>query len=463
MTDPHLHPQTPEQTQPQKDTSVSQSQLWTIVLVTATVAIFVAVGITLLIVNLNTKTQQASETQLSPAEETVQQQEETKTNTKIEQSATASDNRILYTKQAAQSDILSYNTRTQEVQTWVEHPGDQTQFRHPQFLDSQSISYIKCTYGVVEDQLEEDQFCGIYKKSLTAEREILKVLPNVTESGQVEERFITIFGWNSTNDTVAYVADGYDLESNKSQQSLFVYDTDTNKSRRLDTYNTSLGRGGGVEDEVRVTFSPDDTKILVTLTNLYPVAQADDDQGTMFVYDTEKEERIWTEPNAWTTYGRWLNNNTFIASQRPSDSTNPQTSVIEVNPLTQTKTVLKEDVELHDIQVQNESTLIYWREDEREGNGIVMELMEKETQESTRLQEHAMPVSLSAQNTETLLYWTMSSCDSTANANEGMICGAALFNNDRPQLLQIYDIAQQEAVDLSPQFTYDDVRVADFW
>lgn len=174
------------------------------------------------------------------------------------------------------------------------------------------------------------------------------------------------------------------------------------------------GRGGSLNDEVGIFFSPDQTKIILNLTTLYPQFGSED-QGTMFIFDLPTKKLIWKQANQWTTFGRFLSNQTVVAKQQPDNG--DQASLVTIDVTSGAVTALG-NFAGYAIMPLNKDMILYFRDQAESGQGMVLEQLDLTTNKKTIVKEGVIP--MGSVVADSLAVRTMKPCDPE--------CGMDLYN-----------------------------------
>lgn len=171
-----------------------------------------------------------------------------------------------------------------------------TYFPSVGWKNAQEISYIECSIS-----------CVIYTQNI----DLSGPSGNIEEVnlGQfMQETQILAFSWNQPGTQLAYIyklPDGQmrlDLKSGKTKNIIKSFSSQTAGQG---------GRGGSLQDEVSIHFSPDDKYILVTNTLGQP---SNVDRSTVWVFETNGKEilAIKSDSDSMATQARWLSPEKFF-------------------------------------------------------------------------------------------------------------------------------------------------------
>lgn len=164
--------------------------------------------------------------------------------------------------------------------------GDQKGIRYTglTFKNKDNISFAKC--------LDSENKCAVKTKNIVTSDE--------TEEFNTQNN-ISFLAWDKNNTVIAYIL------SSSTSQSLYFYQTDN--SKKIFTFETSLGRGGGYGDELALFWSPDDRYLLVVNTGTQPNQK--NDKTSIWVFD--RFGNILTAIGKdYATKARWVSNTEFI-------------------------------------------------------------------------------------------------------------------------------------------------------
>ncbi len=207
-----------------------------------------------------------------------------KTQVKIEKPATASSDikKIAYVKSNSLWLINSDGTDKKELVA-----SSSSLVSGLTWKNKNDISYIRCTLT-----------CQVVTKNISTG----------SETVELEKPQILAFAWNSSNNNLAFIYKPtmqemkLDMESNGEIKTI--------KNFSLPSIGTG-GRGGSLDDDISLSFSPDNNYLLVTNTLTQPNPN---DKNTIWVLNNSGKEEVSLEASgsAWPTQASWTGNNVFI-------------------------------------------------------------------------------------------------------------------------------------------------------
>lgn len=225
----------------------------------------------------------------------------------------------------------------------------------------------------------------------------------------------------------------------------------------LGTFSLSGGRGGSLDDEVRLEFSPDDTKLLFTNTGLYPGIQTAD-QGTMFVYNLATKTVIWQKSQAWTTFGRWLTPTTILAKQIPQGGLGQVSkgALVRIDLVQDTvETLIPDFTGSYHVEPLDETSAVFYtmQTPQQTKKGTLFERYNLQTKTRTTLREQLR--SLSVIDADTVLVETLSPCYEDPARPEAT-CGMDMFNGVLPDGISFYAVTSGTLTPLrtGSEYTY---------
>lgn len=212
------------------------------------------------------------------------------------------------------------------------------------------------------------------------------------------------FAVSSSAKLLAYVQT-QEVDNTAATVEIHLYRLDNKNDEVLTAITTRLGgRGGSLDDEVSIHFSPDQTKIVVNLTTLYPQFGAND-QGTMFILDLITKKLIWKQDKQWTTFGRFLDNQTVVAKQQPDNG--GQASLVTISTTSGMVTKIG-NFAGYAITPLNQSTILYFRDNSKSGKGMLLAQLDLTTNQTTVVKENVIP--MGAVVAEAIAVRTMKPC-----------------------------------------------------
>lgn len=156
--------------------------------------------------------------------------------------------------------------------------------------NSGELSFVRCTLA-----------CQIITLNISTNSETI----------EIEQPRILALDWNKSGTKLVYL---YSLPDGQMKLDLKT----GNASNVIKNFFAGPGRGGSLDDEVSIHFSPDDKYILVTNTLTVGNPQ---DKNTIWVIESETGKEVFAIPigeTGWPTQAVWMPNNyTFIYKEGP--------------------------------------------------------------------------------------------------------------------------------------------------
>jgi hypothetical protein len=241
-------------------------------------------------------------------------------------------------------------------------------FYTPTFVDQDTISYVECFSPEAELGGSKPYSCSLIVYDLLTEQseKLVSYQSFYTGTAHIGAEIFD-HGWNSTGTQVVYLHQAYEQnpasQFGSSATVVSLYDTRTRASKVIGSLVMPAGRGGATDDEVKVVFSPDDTKVLVQahgLTSREIVESAKEVilLGVFDVYGNQTTAPLWHEPTEWTTFGSFVSPNQLIAKQLNSGE-EPDV-LISIDIPTRTKTELRSAEGWYGVNALSPEQILYW-------------------------------------------------------------------------------------------------------
>lgn len=156
--------------------------------------------------------------------------------------------------------------------------------------DHHALSYVSC-----------DKTCSIRTAIMQSE--------NAPEIPDTENQILAL-AWNHAGNKMAYL---YKLPDGQMKLNLKSGSVDNT----IKNFFAGLGRGGSLDDDVSISFSPDDKHILITNTMTVGNPQ---NKNTIWALDQTGKEltSLAASGSAWPTQANWLDSETFVYKDGPS-------------------------------------------------------------------------------------------------------------------------------------------------
>lgn len=162
--------------------------------------------------------------------------------------------------------------------------------------DGNNLSYMGC-----------DTTCWIYTYNLPSKSAILEISLSKT----IDDIQPLALSWNNAGDTLAYL---YRLPDGQMKLNLKKDGTDNT----VKNFFAGPGRGGSLDDDVSIHFSPDDKHLLATNTLTVGNPQ---DKNTIWILEADTGKEVLAIPigeSGWPTQASWIENDEFIYKEGSS-------------------------------------------------------------------------------------------------------------------------------------------------
>lgn len=243
----------------------------------------------------------------------------------------------------------------------------------PQFINAQHISYVKC---------KKNNYINLESTPLTCELIKHNLKTGLTESlisnqsisyGSFQSGGDIYYSWDSKKEQLAYYYVGPLLEEADNPdaptyKNLYQYNLNTKTSVFLAKATEANGRWIVHDDEQKIVFSPDGTKLV------FQVLSANEYGDVVYsqLIDVTQKKVIWERPE-YTTFSTFLNSNKLlfkelIFSQEEYGETEYNLFTLDI-PSGEKRFLTKAEG-WFDIKQLDENHLIFWRDKAENGKGV---------------------------------------------------------------------------------------------
>jgi hypothetical protein len=337
------------------------------------------------------------------------------------------------------SNIFSYSNITNKEEQLTNDASKLIFYRQPKIINKNIYSFVRCVRQDEEGKKPYD--CFLIKKNINSNEEIiLKNSATLSKSGYYYGAEIN-YEWNSQTTALFYTKELIATGSQEFGTKEFHYFTIKDKSDIiLKSFPISGGRGGSLNDDITEFYSPDDKKILINHTSLYPMGTHNNDQGTIFVFDLTNNKLLYQKLQTWSSFGRWLDNDRFVVKQTEN---NKQTLNI-VNLITsKTEEIFKID-EGYSFEPLDQNIAVFYVINPQPKKGVILKSINLSTKAITEVKNDWLPLKKLDENI--LVVKTMIPCDDSPGATQEKMCGMNMFNNVIQDGFRIYNIANGDIV-----------------
>lgn len=348
--------------------------------------------------------------------------------------------------------VYVYDRGTMEEQQVTNDGTNYSNYRKPQWVDEKTVAFVYCeNYQDPATQYS----CGIYTQTLDSaeKKELIKLTSKRNDYGTFLGADIYAFRFSTDGRKLAYLSYEYGSTSDSQEKDvkLKLLDITSNKTTLLDEYYPTAGRGGSLDDETSVYFSPSGNKLVATVTIVYPSIK--ENQGTMFVYDTLNGSLIWFQAKTMSTFGRFLDENTLIAKQEVGGDFKTRGTAYFVtidlskntdNPASTVKQVANAQGR-YGIHLANNQEFAYFVIDETQGEGLKVARFSLTDSSETDIISQYLPIARVGESH--LLVVKLRPCQLAAGDAESE-CGMDIYNGYIPDsrfgLLELSDGSFEE-------------------
>lgn len=309
-------------------------------------------------------------------------------------------------------------------------------YRQPLWGGEDEFSFIRCQREG-EDDLGKNS-CQIIRKSLdSATSEVLvSVSSQPNNSGYQEGGYISLHRVNRAKNVLAYTSQiGTPDTDDFGLSELHILTLTDKNDITLSTFDAGGGRGGILDDDSSLYFSPDGGKILLIDTGLYPHFMGKD-RGTMFVYDVSSGKLLWEKAQTWSTFGRWLDSDTVIVKQIDSSTDKPTIPIIvKINTANNTLEKIIDIDRDYGFEPIDGKSVVYYTVKSSPETGITIKKIDITSKAVTVVRDNLLKVKVLPDGR--MIVRTMKACSNESEAE--YICGIDLFNGYTEDALAIFD------------------------
>lgn len=362
--------------------------------------------------------------------------------------------KLLYVKN---QNIYLMDTQSNTEKPLTSDGSNLVNYRLPLWITGSLLSFERCQHA--DQNNTQPYFCTVNTLDLTN---------NITESlfsdqskanvnGVQVGGDISLMSWSHDKNQLAFLAVNYTPQAkNFGLTELHVYNVSDKSDSLIFTHINTGGRGGSLDDDMSLHFSPDDSKILLNYTALYPGGSNTVDNGTLLVFDVGQKIVLWKMPATWTTFGRWLDNNSFIAKQFPNSPGNlkpGKSGLVSVDILQNKVTKITSADGLFNSDLSDKDNLISNVFNSESGTGIVLKKINLTTKSDVILKKNVEMVQIWPDGL--IVVRTMTKCfnGEVKNTEKFPECGMDMFNGFMFNGLGILDPKTGEVTTLNISVT----------
>lgn len=355
-------------------------------------------------------------------------------------------------------DVYSYSFSLAKETRLTSDGTAQIQYRLPKWSDSDKWMGVRC-------QFESEAGVGANTCSLievtmqdASMRELANVSSQTNSNGSPVGGYILAYALNPNKATVSFVS--HEVTENTKDFGIFrlhALNLSDKSDRILGEFEAHGGRGGTLDDEMRLEFSRNGQQLLFVDTTLYPSAP-EQDKGTIFVYDLDSGGLIWHKPGAWTTFAHWWSDSVILAKQQIQSPGNALWQLVRIDlTLPQEGPVIETIADASNWYffelIQNEK-VIFNEINTAQNAGIILSQYYFGPREVHSASTNLLKVTMLSNHQ--VLVRTMKKCSDTGNGED--ICGMNPYNGFIPEGLATFDLNTNQ---LKPLTMADSYKVSD--
>lgn len=234
-------------------------------------------------------------------------------------------------------------------------------FEQPQFVSSDTISFQECGRREFLTSSGVPYTCYFVKYNLVTGEEtpILEFNSRPNSSGYEMSETIRQYSWDRTFKKLVYVVENYDDNT----MDVILHDVEKKTSLKITTFPMFGGREIGPDDELKTTFSPDNTKLIVqTMSSIQDDRSHDSILTKILDISAEPMKVIWENPKLSTSNTRFLGSDKFVAKDIPLVR-DKEGQLFRIDLQSGQETLRMPAHNWHQIDPIDDHTILFWQYD----------------------------------------------------------------------------------------------------
>ncbi len=291
------------------------------------------------------------------------------------------------------------------------------------------LTYVKCVRE--NGQVDGPYRCALVLEQNGEKRELASLQSKPNGSGYQLGGY-HVYAISADLKTLFYVQEYTD--STVSDLRFYKTDLVTGASKLLQTLEPTPGRGGMLDEEGSLTFSPDEKKLVYTDTSMWPF-YGQYKKATIFVFDVASGELVWDAGAQLAFFGRWVDNNQLIyqvTEMKDNGASNMYLVSFDSSQPKPVESLYIKNTAWNNVGLKGAGSIFYNLDAEVQGAGQKLYRYDIGLSSSTLLRENLQLIK--PWDEDRLLVFTMQSC-----AKDQDRCGFDMFNGVFREQVALYN------------------------
>lgn len=340
----------------------------------------------------------------------------------------AVEHKLIYLKN---NNIYVYNISKKTQIQVTEDAGRLYSYGLPIWIDNSNYSYVRCQHFDEKDS--QPYSCSIIKNDLNSKiPQTLVTYQSKANSDNVQRgASFSVVKWSHDKSLLAYLVVNYTNSAKDfGVTELHIYNLGTQNDNLLFTHLNTNGRAVGLNDDVSLHFSPDDSKLILNFTPLYPGGTNTVDNGTLLVFNLDQGTIVWKKPLTWTAFGNWFNDTSFIAKQ--FSLSRPAANLQNAEMLTislsgdQKATISAQAKDWYNFLPTPDGNVFYWQANSQKGNGLTFNKINLKSKQTIKQGDNF--IGLKVLDDGLVAVQILEKCSNEENSEKPPTCGTDMFN-----------------------------------
>lgn len=346
------------------------------------------------------------------------------------------------------SNIYSYSMKDKKEVQLTSDAGEGVSYRMPKWVGGRNeISYIRCVTPIADGPVPTTCSIDVRNIETGSVKTVVSRTSQKNEKGFYNGGSIMLYGWDPKGEKLAYLSDSY-TSSEYGSEDINLVNTKTNESSLLSTFKLGGGRGGGLDDDSDIAFSPDGSKFFLMNTGFYPGSlYVGNDDGTLMVYGVSSKGVLYKKNQTWSAFSHWVDNKYIIVRQQPYSKDfgggTPIVAKIDTDS-GQTEPIMTVGNNDVGFEPSGKEGMVFFTQNRPPLKGLTMKKLDLSTKNIDVIQENLYP--FKALGEGKVLVRTMVACSDGENTET--MCGMDVYNGFIQDKFGIWDGKNIEAVNI---------------
>ena len=340
---------------------------------------------------------------------------------------------LLYIKDGNPYHFSQFSNKEQQIAT---DGGQLISYSQPKWVDSNNVSFIRCIHK--DTSGKTPYTCALVRQNLdgSSKQNLIERASSLNKNGVPVGAEFGRYSWNDSKTKLAYTAQKLtQAHPDFGELEVHLFDLTANSDQVLFSTAQIGGRGVLLDDDESLLFSPDNSKLLLVSTALYPNNNPSTDKGTVFVFDLATKTLLWQQPKTLTTFARWLTSDQLLAKQQAVGVANAPWNISQIDVVANKTNELGSAANIHKLEPTDINKAIYWVPQAASASGIQLEQIDLTNKTRTLIKENVLPLTVL---TDGLLVQTVVPCSNKNN------CTFDFYNGFEIDALGILNLTSKE-------------------